>query len=186
VFRSGARAVTAADYEALALVFPGVGRVRAQSTSWNRVVLHVALRDGGEMSDLMRANLRAYFEDKRPISVVLDVTDVEYVDVHLRARVEVLPFYSATEVEGEIRAAATAFLAFDNVDFDKPVYLSSVYEFIEAVDGVAGAVVDEFRSDRGDGAPRVVETGKITPTGPRLLRAGHPDGIALELTGGFR
>jgi hypothetical protein len=185
VFRSGARAVTAADYEALALVFPGVGRVRAQAESWNRVTLHVALREGGSMSDLLCANLRAYFEDKRPISVILDVRDVDYLEVYIRARVDVLPFYSRTEVEGEIRAAAKALLAFDEVDFDKPVYLSRVYELIEAVDGVAGTVVDEFRTVRDDGAPAIVEKGKITPSGPQLLHAGYPDGVVLEMSGGF-
>ena len=185
VFRSGARAVTSADYEALALVFPGVGKVRARATSWNRVILYVALREDGPMSDLQHANLLAYFADKRPISVVLDVTDVRYLDVYIHARVEVLPYYSRTEVANEIRAAAATLLAFDNIDFDKPVYLSSVYELIEAVDGVAGAVVDEFRSVQGEGEPAIVETGKITPTGPQLLRAGYADGVVLEMAGGF-
>jgi hypothetical protein len=186
VFRSGGRAVTAADYEALALVFPGVGRVRAHATHWNRVTLYIALREGGPMSDLQHANLLAYFEDKRPISVVLQVCNVSYLDVFLHARVEVLPFYSRTEVAAQIRTAAAALLAFDNVDFDKPLYLSSVYEAIEAVDGVAGAVVDEFREGLEDSVPTVVDSGKITPTGPQLLRAGYADAIALDVTGGFR
>jgi hypothetical protein len=181
VFRSLGRAVTATDYEALALAFPGVGKVIARAAAWNTVTLHLALADGGEMSDIHRDELRTYFEDKRPISVTIDFRNATYVPVYLAATVDVLPYYSPTGMTDEIRRAVRAVLAFDAVEFDRPVYLSRFYEVIEAVDGVAGVVITEFRPDRGDGQPMVVPTGKITPAGPQLLRAGHADGILLEL-----
>jgi hypothetical protein len=68
VFRSLKRAVTAADYEALARSFKGVGKVQAQATGWNTVTLYVAPEGGGRVSDVLEANLKAYFEDKRMIS----------------------------------------------------------------------------------------------------------------------
>jgi Baseplate J-like protein len=68
VFRSLKRAVTAQDYEALALDFKGVGKVLAEGTSWNVVTLFVAPAGGGHVSDVLEANLLAYFEDKRPMS----------------------------------------------------------------------------------------------------------------------
>ena len=49
-----------------------------------------------------------------------------------------------------------------------------------AVPGVAGAVVTEFRTDRGV-EPAVVASGKITPAGPQLPRAGHPDGVLVTV-----
>src|SRR5690606_11393645 len=57
VFRSFRRAVTADDYNALALNFNGVGKVRAESPHWNRVTLYAAPQGGGRVSDLMAANL---------------------------------------------------------------------------------------------------------------------------------
>ncbi len=70
VFRTRARhsikrAVTAEDYKALALDFSGVGKVRAEAANWNIVTLFVAPAGGGLVSDVLEADLLAYFEDKR-------------------------------------------------------------------------------------------------------------------------
>ena len=81
VFRSLKRAVTAEDDEALALDFKGVGKVRAEATNWNTVKLIVAQQGGGEVSDVLRANLLAYFEDKRPISTMIDIADADYKQI---------------------------------------------------------------------------------------------------------
>src|SRR4029453_12593034 len=89
VFRSLKRAVTAADYEALALDFKGVGKVRAESTNWNSVNLIVAPQGGGQVSDVLRANLLAYFEDKRPVSTMIDITDAKYVKIYVTAKIGV-------------------------------------------------------------------------------------------------
>ncbi|MGD0603377.1 MAG: baseplate J/gp47 family protein, partial [Streptosporangiaceae bacterium] len=55
VFRSLRRAVTADDYEALALSFQGVGKVRAVPGGWNQVSLLVAPAGGGKVSDVLEA-----------------------------------------------------------------------------------------------------------------------------------
>jgi hypothetical protein len=47
--------------------------------------------------------------------------------------------------------AVADLLAFANVDFARPVYLSKVYEAVEAIDGVLAATVTRFR--RQDQAP---------------------------------
>lgn len=181
VFRSLGRAVTAADYEAIALAFPGVGKVRAVAGTWNAVTLYVALDGGGELTDVHRDALRAYFEDVRPISVAIDFLNVVPLKVYVAASVDVLPYYAATEVEDEVRRAAAAVLDFANVDFGRPIYLSRFYEVIEAVPGVAGAVITEFRPDQGEGQPPVVLTGKIAPSGAELPQAGYPDWIVLQV-----
>ena len=145
VFRSMRRAVTAADYEALALDFPGVGKVRAEASSWNTVTLHVAPAAGGDLGGVLLAGLRAYFEDKRPLSTIINPVSPTYIPVFVRAQIGVLPYYSSRDVERQVRSAAGAVLAFDNVDFAQPVYLSRFYEVIEAIDGVMFANISEFR-----------------------------------------
>ena len=81
------RAVTAADYEALALDFPGVGKVRAEATNWNTVTLHVAPEGGDSVSDVLLAGLRRYFEDKRPLSTIVDpVVAHTYIPVLVTAQ----------------------------------------------------------------------------------------------------
>jgi predicted phage baseplate assembly protein len=195
VFRSLHRAVTAADYEALALDFSGVGKVRATASTWNTVVLHVAPANGGAVSDVLRAGLQAYFEDRRPISTRIQVNDVSYVEILVTAEIGVLPYYARADVERQVRVAAGAVLAFDNVDFGQPIYLSRFYEVIERVEGVRFANVSEFRradrpADPGNPQGTVDPTGVITlgaheipspPTDP-----AYDGGIKVVVTeGGF-
>lgn len=145
VFRSLKRAVTADDYEALALEFTGVGKVRAEGTNWNTVTLYVAPQGGGYVSDVLEANLLAYFEDKRPISTLIEIQDVSYVQIYVTAEVDVESYYSADEIQEKIEEAMVALLAFDAVDFAQTLYLSKFYEAIEAIKGVKGVNISEFR-----------------------------------------
>jgi len=85
VFRSLKRAVTTADYEALALDFKGVGKVQAKAVNWNTVNLYVAPEGGGYVSDVLVKNLLAYFEDKRLITTTIAIEDVEYVKIYVTA-----------------------------------------------------------------------------------------------------
>jgi hypothetical protein len=184
VFRSLRRAVTADDYRALALQFSGVGKVRAEATAWNTVTLYVAPQGGGQMSDVLQAALLAYFEDKRPITTTLQVDDVDYVPVHVTADVGVKGYYAPGRVREEVQRAGAALLAFDEVDFGKPIYLSKFYEAIEAIDGVAWVAVTEFR--RADSSVAVEPTGKLEmgpneiPTAPAGV-AGYEAGIRVRL-----
>jgi len=160
VFRSLKRAVTADDYEALALEFTGVGKVRAEGTNWNTVTLYVAPQGGGHVSDVLEANLLAYFEDKRPVSTLIEIQDVDYVQIYVTANVDVESYYSADEIQEKVEDAVAALLAFDAVDFAQTIYLSKFYEAIEAIDGVKGVNISEFRTDE-EAASTINVEGKI-------------------------
>ncbi|MBV7328173.1 baseplate J/gp47 family protein [Chloroflexi bacterium TSY] len=160
VFRSLKRAVTADDYKALALDFKGVGKVRAEAAGWNIVKLFVAPQGGGHVSDVLKANLLAYFEDKRPITTIIDIEDVDYVKIYVTAEIGVKSYYAPEEVKEQVQAAGGNLLAFDHVDFGQTLYLSKFYEAMEAIEGVAFVNIIEFR--RGDQAVDHFETsGKI-------------------------
>jgi hypothetical protein len=160
VFRSLKRAVTAADYEALALSFKGVGKVRASASGWNTVTLCVAPEGGGKVSDVLEANLKAYLEDKRMLSQLVEIADVDYVPIFVTAEIGVESYYLRSEVLANVQQAAAALLAFDNVDFGRTIYLSKFYEVSEAVAGVLFVNVTEFR--RFDvTSPAVELSGKI-------------------------
>jgi hypothetical protein len=74
-------------------------------------------------------------------------------------------------VEREVRAAAGGVLAFADVDFGRPVYLSKFYEVIEAIDGVSWVNVSEFRR------------GAARPDDPAEAVAAAPEGPAVEPSG---
>lgn len=146
VFRSGKRAVTADDYQALALDFKGVGKVRAEAAGWNTVKLYVAPEGGGHVSDVLRANLLAYFEDKRPVTTLVEIEDVDYVKIYISAEIGVKSYYNSEDVEEQVQKAAGGLLSFENVDFCHIFYLSKFYEAIEALEGVDYVTITEFRS----------------------------------------
>ena len=161
VFRSMKRAVTAEDFKALALDFNGVGKVRAQVGNWNRVLLFTAPEGGGRVSDVLRANLIAYFEDKRPMSTVVEIHDVDYVKIYISATVGISSYYSAETMEKRITAAAAGLLAFDSVDFGQTLYISKFYEALEAIEGVAYVTITEFRTE-AEAADTLPDDGKIS------------------------
>jgi hypothetical protein len=188
VFRSLERAVTVEDYRALALNVNGVGKVRASADRRNVVTLFVAPAAGGQVSDALAAALLTYFADKRPITTTLEIADVDYVPVFVTATVGVDSFYSQAAVAEAVRAAAGALLDFDTVDFGQNLYLSKVYEAIEAVPGTAFTTVSEFRLD---GQPRdtVEPTGRLA-MGPNQVPVAPADGhylggIQLFMEGGY-
>lgn len=145
LFRSYNRAVTAEDYKALAMNVSGVAKVRAEKGSWNAVTLYVAPEGGGKVSDILKKNLLLYFEDKRPITTMVEIQDVDYMPVYITAIVGRQSFYSSQDIKEKVLAAAHQLLAFDNVDFAQTLYISKFYEAIEAIEGVTHATLPEFR-----------------------------------------
>lgn len=161
VFNARKRAVTRQDFEALARSFDGVGKVRAVPENWNFVTLHVAPAGGGTITDQLKQNLLAYFEDKRPITTRIEVANVDYVKIFVTAEIGIEPYYDSQDVTARVVVAAGQLLAFDNVDFGQILYVSRFYDVIQEVEGVTYVNITEFRRDpvRSDEAPQ--STGKI-------------------------
>ena len=160
VFRSLRRAVTAADYEALARSYKGVGKVRAVGSAWNTVTLYVAPVGGGKVSDVLEAGLIGYFEDKRMLSQIVEVSDVDYVPIYVTAEIAVQSFAVPGDVVALVQQAGAGLLAFEKVDFNQTVYLSKFYEESQNVPGVQFVNITEFR--RGDQPiPAVEPHGRI-------------------------
>jgi len=173
VFRSLKRAVTGADYEALALSLNGVGKVQAKATGWNTVTLYVAPSGGGKVSDTLEADIKAFFEDKRMLSQIIEVADVNYVPIYVTAQIGVQSYYVRTEVQANVQQAAAALLAFDNVGFGQTIYLSNFYQAIETVAGVQFVNITEFR--RGNEPPGTVESTGILKLAPNEVAVTPSD-----------
>jgi len=188
VFRSRKRAVTAEDYKALALDFGGVGKVRAEAASFNSVKLFVAPEGGGYVSDVLRSNLLAYFEDKRPVATIVEIMDVDYVKIYVTAKVDVERYYSRSDIKEKVISAAGSLLAFENVDFAQTIYLSKFYEAIEEIDGIMGVHIEEFRREEQKSG-EVESTGKITLGNNEIPQIpDDPDyagGIKVRVEGGI-
>ena len=172
-FRSGDRAVTLNDYVSLALQAGGVAKVRARTTGWNRVDLYVA-PEGETCSaapDEVKRRLVAYFETRRMVGTSVHIQDPVCVPVDVSVDLITEHNYPPDTVRQQAERAVGDLLAFRNVDFGRPLYLSKVYEAVEAIDGVYAATVTRFR--RQDQAPPKTLRRKV------LLDAGLGDVSAL-------
>ena len=143
LFRARSRAVTVEDYEAYARDF-GVAKVRARAANWNTVELYVVPAGGGKPSDTLKENLRLYFEDKRMLTTIVEVKDPVYVEVIIEGDLFIKPQYFRDSVRQRVEDAVSRLLALENVDFAQILYVSKVYEVIEAIDGVEGVIISGF------------------------------------------
>lgn len=146
VFSSMQRAVTAEDYVAQARLFPGVSKARAEAGSWNIVKLYIAPAGKGEPpSDVMKCDLLAYFEDKRMLTSLIEIENPDYVKIDIEASVTAFRQFRNADVQDAAEEAVTNLLDFETVDFKQTLYLSKVYEVLEALDGVNSVFVTRFQ-----------------------------------------
>jgi uncharacterized phage protein gp47/JayE len=184
LFRSQERAVTARDYEDLALMVPGVGKARAVALSWNRIVLYVA--PAGQVappSETLVRDVLAFFERRRLATATVDVVGPDPLDVYLRATIQAQPYFLERDVRTAVEGAVAALLDFEAVQFGQRLFISRVYDAIQDLPQVAGLSVTQF--SRGhDGA---IDGGGIIDAGPsELPRPGYRDNPPAEPPGAPR
>jgi Baseplate J-like protein len=152
-FRSGDRAVALSDYVSLALKAGGVAKVRARTTGWNRIDLYVAPEAAtcSPAPDELKRRLVAYFEPRRMVGTSVHIQDPVCIPIDIAVELVTEHHHPPETVRQRSEAAVRELLAFENVDFGRPLYLSKVYEAVEAIDGVFAATVTRFR--RRDQAP---------------------------------
>ncbi|MGH9277030.1 MAG: putative baseplate assembly protein [Acidimicrobiales bacterium] len=186
-FRSGDRAVTLRDYRALALQFGGVAKVWARSTGWNRVELYVA-PDGPELAPSpadLKQRLVRFFEHRRMVGTSVRIFDPTAVPIDVAVELVLEHNHDPGSVVSRVETAVRGLLAFANVEFGQPLYLSKVYEATEAVDGVRGATVTRFRRhDQGPPAPFLRRRGILLEAGlgsvDKFVQRAFAGEIAVE------
>jgi len=148
-FRSGQRAVTLNDYVALAQQAGGVAKVRGGAPNWNVIELYVAPQGDTlrPVPEELRRRLIAYFEDKRMAGTFVEILDATGVLIDISIELVYDKRYLADAVRQAAEAAVQDLLAFINVDFGQPLYLSDVYGKVEAVPGVTAMTVTRFRRE---------------------------------------
>ena len=139
--RSGWKAVTLQDYLTLALAFPGVAKVTVLDTTTcaamrvYTVHLVMAPEGGGMPSPALKAALLAYLEQRKVITVALQLFDPVYQAIPIAATL----YYWSDQDEATIRHRVESVLAdqfaFARVQFGDTVHTS---DLIAALDGVAG------------------------------------------------
>src|SRR5208283_1443101 len=173
-FRTQERAVTAADYQALTVNYPGVQRAAATlrwTGSWHTVFITVERDQQVALDTTFIAGLEAYLDVYRMAGVDLAVEDGVRVPLLIEMSVCVQAGYVATDVQQALLAVFSAGVLPDGtlgifnparLDLGQPFYLSPLIAAAQAVDGVASVQVHTFErqdqpSDEG------LRTGVLLP-----------------------
>lgn len=146
-FRSGGRAVTINDYIALAQKAGGVAKVKAVARGWNAIDLYVAPEGNtvAPVPEKTKQQIVAFFEDKRMVGTFVYIKDPSPAFINIAVSILVEHHYDPLAVKVQVQNAIQSLLAYQNVTFGKTIYLSKIYESVEAIPGVYAATVTEFR-----------------------------------------
>ena len=157
-FRTQERAVTPADYEARALLYPGSGVQRAAATirwtgSWYTVFLTVDRLGGADITDEFERDFRAYMDAYRMMGYDLEVDAPQYVPLDIEMEVCVEPDYFRSQVRDalldvfntRVQSDGTKGVFHpDNFTFGQTVYLSPLYAAAARIPGVQSLTITRF------------------------------------------
>lgn len=180
-YRTQDRAVTADDYQQLALQVPGVGKTRAVPAGWNDVVLCVA--PSGQVtspSELLKMDVLAYLESRRMLTTNVHIIPPIPADIYIGALIRAKPYFLRVDVQQAVENAVASYLDFENVDFGQAIYLSKIYDVIQNLEEVASLTVFKFSRSPDLPAdiqinPDIASEGVISLQTYELPRPGYRD-----------
>jgi len=173
-FRIQERAVTPEDYAEVTERHASVQRAAATfrwTGSWYTVFLTVDRKGGGEVDAAYEQRIRDHIERYRMAGYDLEIDGPRYVPLELGMTVCVKADYFRADVHAALmRVFSRGWLADgsravfhpDRFTFGQPVYLSTLYEAAQAVQGVASVVITAFRRLRVPPDPKPLDDGVLT------------------------
>jgi uncharacterized phage protein gp47/JayE len=181
VFRSFDRAVTAADYAALAENVPGVDSAIAVAAGWNYVDIYVAAAGGAAPTDDLRARVLRYLDTRRMVSTLVSIRTPAFVTIALTIQVGVNPVYYNQDVATRVQSAIAAAFAIDQLEFGQTFYISRLYDAVQQQDGVSFAVIQMSGTDQS-GNPVSAANGTL-PLAP--MQFPQLGAVSITATGGL-
>ena len=143
-FRSRERAVTENDLITLTKRrFKGC-KAKAKYSSWNYIDLYFAPAGGGIATSELKREITDYLEDKKMIATIIRVEDPSYVNIKIKGNIDVMANFVNEEIQYKVKETIQDLFKFERLDFEQNLYLSKVYEAIEAMDGVRNVYIERF------------------------------------------
>lgn len=155
------RAVSVADYAALASSYPGIAKASAawivQDPSTHLAVAHPYVQLTAATTNMeplqgtsLATNLRRFLDGRRDPNVLLRIQDFTPVYIAVTVEIAINSQFPHQATLNSVNAAlnpgvnpdgSLGFFAFDRMQFGGTVYLSSLYAAVQAVAGVDNVVV---------------------------------------------
>jgi hypothetical protein len=163
--RTFSRAVSAPDYAALALNFPGISKataiwvvsdpVTSQAVAHPYVQLTVATPDETPIKGtLFASNLRSFLDNHRDPNVLLRFQDFNPIHIELLIEIEIDSHFPQNATLGRVQAVLNpgenpdgsfGYFAFQNLQFGQPIFLSAVYATVQNIPGIANTTITGLR-----------------------------------------
>ncbi len=171
-FQEPRRAVTEADYAAMAQQYPGVRKalaVRRWTGSWHTLFITIDRAGGRPVDDEFKQGLLAFLEEFRLTGHDLEIEGPRFVPLNIAMTVQVQPDYFQGVVKKALLDALSnrvlaegkmGFFHLDRFTFGQAVYLSQVVSTVMQVSGVQSVRVTRFQR-WGEPSNRELETGRI-------------------------
>ncbi len=178
--------MSAADYAALALSYPGVAKASAawvtrdattlQALAHPFIQLVVATADQAPLAQqpTFALKLRSFLDQRRDPNVSLRITDFVPVHIQVNAAIEIFPEFPQQATIAAAQAALNpavnpdntfGFFAFERLGFGESIHLSAVYAQLQSVPGVKDALITTLRRLDTDTDPlKVRDSIFIRPT----------------------
>jgi uncharacterized phage protein gp47/JayE len=139
-FRSRNRAVTAADYVALAETATGVAKAKALGSSGSSVTVYIVPNNDGtghpDPSDDLLESTAQYLEERSMAGVTVVTAGPMWQDFYISLRIHVLASFKQDDVKAQVQAAIAARYGFDRVDFDGYITASDITQALSGIRGI--------------------------------------------------
>lgn len=149
------RAVTEEDFVTLAELFPGVAKasVTVGGSTVDPitgccccVTVFIAPRGGGQPSSQLKADLLAFFDDKKMVGTCVKIGNPEYAKVNIVGTVFIGANFSTEQLALDLNDVINAFFepTSDFVQFGTPLFMSDLFHLLDAVPGVDHVDISEL------------------------------------------
>lgn len=198
-FRRQERAVTAADYAAMAERHPGIQKAAARfrwTGSWFTAFVAIDRKGGLEVNDQFKQEMADFLERYRLAGYDVEIEGAVDVPLDVAMMVCVKPGYFRAKMKEALLDAFSnrdfpdgrrGFFHPDNFTFGQPVYLSALYERAMGVAGVASVEVKRFQR-WGKLPNQELDNAVLTPGEFEIVRLDNdrnfPENGKLEFTMG--
>lgn len=161
------RAVTLADYAALASQVSGVGRTKSVAGVYSSVTLYLQTQNDDSVTpgivsgsptsswtDLS-SRVSTYLSDKIPVGTTVSVQSPTYVDFYVTLTVVANPAFNNADIEQDIRDVFLnpgGLFAYESVDFGQLMAYSAVMSKAASVAGVQSIIINKLNTDNTSSA----------------------------------
>jgi hypothetical protein len=163
---SNDRAVTASDFEALALKCVGVARAKAIETydANGDVNMYIAPTGFGVPTQALKDSVLAYLVARKSIQDTPVMYDVTYHSFDVTVNVITYSNMVNSTIQASVEQALAEALDISTFDFGDDVYVSSIFNAIMQVEGVRNVSITTPSADISVADTEIAKVGTITVT----------------------